>query len=128
MFTVVNGGTPWQFDVHFVADRGSMSLGRVTLLRTSNQTRSRCVVHACVTLPGRGLWRDMDTNALRRARLAACLTQEQLARRAGVTVGLVRAWEGGAVVAPRLDRALAVARALGIDVADLADPGRAGDA
>lgn len=70
----------------------------------------------------------MDTSALRRARLAACLTQEQLARRAGVTVGLVRAWEGGAVVAPRLDRALAVARALGIDVADLADPGRAGDA
>lgn len=76
----------------------------------------------------RGLWRGMDTSALRRARLAACLTQEQLARRAGVTVGLVRAWEGGAVVAPRLDRALAVARALGIDVADLADPGRDGDA
>lgn len=64
----------------------------------------------------------MEKSALKRARAALGLTQEQLARKAGVNVGLIRAWEGGVTRAPRLDLALAVARALDIDVAALASP------
>lgn len=57
---------------------------------------------------------------LRRLRLSAGLTQHEAARRAGISVGMLRDLEQGRTTAPRKSSLVALAAALGVDPADLA--------
>lgn len=56
---------------------------------------------------------------LQRLRLAANLSQAELAKRAKVPIGTLRNWEQDRRV-PRLDTAALVARALGVTIDELA--------
>ena len=63
-----------------------------------------------------------SASALHRARMAAGLTQSQLAERAGLTRNHVQLLETGSLGArwnPRLDSLYALAAALGVSVVDL---------
>jgi DNA-binding SARP family transcriptional activator/Tfp pilus assembly protein PilF/DNA-binding XRE family transcriptional regulator len=58
---------------------------------------------------------------LRRLRLSAGLTQHETARRAGISVGMLRDLEQGRTSAPRRASVAALAGVLGVDPSDLAD-------
>jgi transcriptional regulator with XRE-family HTH domain len=58
---------------------------------------------------------------LRRLRLSAGLTQHETARRAGISVGMLRDLEQGRTSAPRRASLAALAGVLGVDPSDLAD-------
>src|SRR5271156_4647854 len=58
---------------------------------------------------------------LRRHRLAASLTQEALAERAGISATAIAALERGRRRAPRLTTLRQLGEALGLDAAELAD-------
>jgi transcriptional regulator with XRE-family HTH domain/tetratricopeptide (TPR) repeat protein len=62
--------------------------------------------------------------ALRGSRLAASLTQEELAERAGVSATAIAALERGRRRAPRLSTLRRIGEALGLDAVDLADLAR----
>ena len=57
---------------------------------------------------------------LRRLRLSAGLTQHETARRAGISVGMLRDLEQGRTTTPRKASLAALATTLGVDPAELA--------
>lgn len=60
-----------------------------------------------------------DKSELKTLRESRSLTQPQLGRLIGVSDRNIRDWEGGASI-PRLDRAIALARELGVSLKTLA--------
>jgi transcriptional regulator with XRE-family HTH domain len=60
---------------------------------------------------------------LRRLRLAAHMTQQQLAMAAGVAVSAVAQMESGRIGDPKLSTLKALARALGVGIQELAENG-----
>ena len=61
---------------------------------------------------------DSDTSAIREARIAKGLSQEELGERVGVKKAAVSKWETGRVY-PRPRQARQLAKALGITVDDI---------
>src|SRR5215468_5112767 len=71
---------------------------------------------------GRGLPVPAErlSTKLRRLRLSAGLTQHETARRAGISVGMLRDLEQGRTTTPRKSSLAGLATVLGVDPADLA--------